>query len=490
MKNRISFPFIFTLFLMGISPFYGAAQLPVKGIVLLVDFSDSPAVLTPDHVNNLMNVEGYTEPNVTSSIRDYWLQQSRDSIELTHEIFGYYRATETAAWYAEQEWTVVWDLVKAALDSVVAQNPDYDWDNLTNCFAPGLEHTFLSVNLVTTTSVAGSGATHWLGDWVAPNGVTVGRFTSQTLTDYWDESVVRLFTIAHEIGHAAWQLPDTYDYDGGSFGTGFYSVMSGNQIGGDVEPIGGPFFAKLAWVDVIDIEPNSTYILPEDGKTVARYINPTNPNEYFIIEACANSTPGNAAFPVGRGLLIWHVDEDVTTGNNLENMTLEEHYAHSIEQADGLFELENGINQGNAGDIYVEGSLFSSTSVPNSNWWDATASGLDINQIQFLEDGMIQFCNGSCDLSITSENLKKAIQIYVVEQNILVNFETLPEDYYTLNVLNTEGKLILRENFQAKENEPIPSKKIDLSNEAAGIFIVSISNRSSRLIRQEKVVLR
>lgn len=488
MKKHISSSIICLLFLIGIFPFNVAGQLPVKGIVLLVDFSDSPSVLTPDHVHNLMNVEDYTEPNVTSSIRDYWMQQSRDSIELTHEIFGYYRATETAAWYAEQEWTIVRQLVKDALDSVVAQNPDYDWDNLTNCFAPGLEHTFLSVNLVTTTSVAGSGGTHWLGDWIAPNGTTVGRFTSQTLTDYWDESIVRLFTIAHEIGHAAWQLPDTYDYDGSSFGTGFYSVMSGNQIGGDVEPIGGPFFANLAWVDIIDIEANSTYILPEDGEAVARYVNPSNPNEYFIIEACANSTPGNAAFPVERGLLIWHVDEDVTTGNNLENMTLEEHYAYSIEQADGLFELENGVNQGNAGDIYVEGSLFSSTTVPNSNWWDATDSGLDINQIQFLDDGRIQFCNGLCDLSIDSEKGKKSIQIYAAEQNIIVKFNSLPADEYTLNVLNAEGKLILKDNFHVKENEIVSTKKIDLSNQAAGIFIVSISNSTSGLIRQEKVM--
>lgn len=201
--------------------------------------------------------------------------------------------------------------------------------------------------------------------WTAPNGVSVRAFTSQALTSPWDVTFVRLFVIAHEIGHAAWAFPDTYDYDGSSFGKGFYSVMSGNQVAREVEPIGGSFFVKTGWSQVVDILANTTYTLLQDGKLLAPYSNPSNPYEYLIIEACKNSSMGSAAFPVELGLVIWHIDEGVVTNNTLENMTFEEHYAYSIEQADRQFDLENGVNQGDAGDVYVEESNFDAMTIPN-----------------------------------------------------------------------------------------------------------------------------
>ena len=160
---------VLAVFLLG-GLFSVQAQVDLKGIVLLVDFADDPEDLEVERVDDLMNGIGYTEPDVPSSIRDYWMVQSRDSISLTHDIFGYYRAPETAEWYSEEPWTVVYDLLKDALDSLVVQNPDYDWDQLSLNDNPGFAGTFLSINIVTTAWVAGSGGTHYLpgGEWEAP----------------------------------------------------------------------------------------------------------------------------------------------------------------------------------------------------------------------------------------------------------------------------------------------------------------------------------
>lgn len=483
--------FIFVIFITV----YGTgihSQVGLKGLVLLIDFADDPMDLPLERVDSLMNGITYTEDDVPHTIRNYYLVQSRDSISLTHEIFGYYRAPETAAWYADQEWPIVYDLLTDALDSMVAQNPDFDWDQLSINDKPWAYETFLSINVVTTAWVAGSGGTHYLpdGDWVAPNGVKVRAFTSQALTSPWDPTFVRLFVIAHEIGHAAWGFPDTYDYDGSSFGTGFYSVMSGNQLAGEVEPIGGPFFVDAGWASLIDIEPNGGYTLPMDGKLVARYVNPSNPNEYFLIEACKNSTPGNAAFPVEKGLVIWHIDDDVTTFNTLENRTLSEHYKYSIEQKDGLFDLENGVNQGDAGDIYVEGSLFSASTNPNSNWWNDAASGLNINSIELLDDNTIRFCNGTCVASTPGNKLENSFQVYDNNKGELI-LQTVhaPSDNYTVEIINMLGAVVVSETFNLNDNQGTNTFSFSLAGLSSDLYIVRLIGQETELVQTKKISL-
>jgi hypothetical protein len=285
-------------------------------------------------------------------------------------------------------------------------------------------------------------------------------------------------------------FPDTYDYDGSSFGTGFYSVMSGNQVGGEVEPIGGPFFMKAGWASVVDIEPNTSYTLPIDGKLVARYRNPDDSNEYFILEACKQATPGNAAFPVERGIVIWHIDENVTTTNTLENMTLEAHYAYSIEQADGLFELENGSNQGNAGDIFVEGIEFDSSTLPNSNWWNGTNSGLAIHSIQFNEDNTISFCNGACNLAIpVGKNQVLSNAIYqAASQTILIKYQhsTLVSSNQTMLISDALGKPIYKKRI---ENNSSMEWTINMAGRAKGLYFVSLTDETDRILASKKIMV-
>ena len=72
-------------------------------------------------------------------------------------------------------------------------------------------------------------------------------------------------------------------------------------------------------------------------------------------------------------------------------MTPLQHYRISVEQADGLFQLEGHINPGDAGDIYLPGKTFSDHSTPDAKWWDESNSTLSISNIQLLNNNKISF---------------------------------------------------------------------------------------------------
>ncbi len=361
--------------------------------MILIDFSDAPADVSLSRATQLVNGIGYTEPHVTSSLRDYWFRQSRGKVNLTQDVVGYFRAPQPASWYNSQPFIEFINLCYQALAWLQTSQPAFNWGGLS--LANGAmnragyeEGGFLSVSFMCTAWIPGVGGTHDLF-WVAPNGAFTRQITGATFKAPWDTGI-NLFWITHEMGHMIWGWPDTYDYTSLSYGTGRYSLMSGNTETGDIEPPGGPFIVQENWVDIIDIT-DQHVILPQDGNTMARFRNPFDPKEYFIIEARMQSTIGNAAFPVPRGLLIWHVDDNVTTSNIYPQMTFAEHYRVSVEQADGLFDLEHLSNACDAGDIYVPGKVFSDAVTPNANWWAGNPSTLIINSIQLLGNNKISF---------------------------------------------------------------------------------------------------
>jgi M6 family metalloprotease-like protein len=363
------------------------------GLIVLIDFPDRPATIPVSRAHDIINRSGYTEPTVTRSLRDYWLAQSRGNVVLTHDVIGYYRAPQPASSY--QTFDAYIPLLRDALDWVVITHPGYDWDALS--LASGAmnrngteEGTFLSISFLTTEWIPGTGGTHWLTGWTAPNGVPTQQIVGATLIAPWDTGI-NLFWLTHELGHSIWGWPDLYDTTARSHGTGSYSLMSGNQSTGDIEPVGAPFLLAEGWAGPVTMDQSKTIVLTPDGKKIARYANPLDAREYFVIEARRKTTIGNSAFPAPAGLLIWHVDGRVTTANTLPQMTPAQHYLVSVEQADGRFDLERQVNPGDASDIYLPGTAFDQWTTPNSNWWDGSPSGLTIDDIQFTPRGAISF---------------------------------------------------------------------------------------------------
>ena len=116
-----------------------------------------------------------------------------------------------------------------------------------------------------------------------------------------------------------------------------------------------------------------------------------NDDEYFIIENRSKSGR-DAALPDG-GLAIWHVDEQGNNSN--EAMTSASHYELSLEQADGLFQMERSRSAlGDANALYEGGvARFADDTVPASKWWDGTASHLTLDNLSAAGAAMSLRCS-------------------------------------------------------------------------------------------------
>ncbi len=351
------------------------ANTKYKGITIYIDYPDVPASVTPARLDSLINGLSYQEEGAARSFRTYWYEQSRRNVDFTHDIF-FYRAPQPSTYYASITWQDGIQLWKDALEWIIAQHPNYDWRSLSvadDGFDRQPKGGLASVMVLSSKwGPSGIGGAHG-PRWTLSNGVKVNAIYGSVLKSPWDTTPINLFMNLHEAGHGIFGFPDTYDTDGGaehSGGTGIYSLMSGGLP--DVEPIGGPFLAQYGWGTTVEPQPGTTTLtLRADGDSVVVMRNPYDPHEYFSIEARKKSNTGNSLFPAELGLLIWHTDSKVFTSNRLSDMTPLKHYRHSIEQADGKYELErSATNRGNPGDIYLPGYTFTPDSEPDTHWWD------------------------------------------------------------------------------------------------------------------------
>lgn len=367
------------------------SQERYRGIAVYIDFSDlpKPADVTPERMEALLNSLDYSEETIAQSVCKYWFEQSRGQVIIEHDIF-YYRAPKPSSYYAKLDYKQGVPLWRDALESVVANNPDYNWDQLSKDENGKLRSVMIynSDNFVRWI-----GATHH-GGWTLANGVQIKSLYGAYLIRNGEAS---LFTPIHESGHAFFKFPDTYDNGYDSGGTGAYTVMSGGRTS-IIEPVGAPFKVQSNWGNIIEMEHKpgiQTMTLEADGNDIIVFRNPADEKEFYSIEARKKSNIGNASFPVDLGLLLWHTDLNVKTFNKQQDMTPEKHYRHAIVQADGLFELEKGpakpTNKGNEGDIYIPGRTFTDSTVPSSKWWNGTSSHLEIKNIQFIDESHIQF---------------------------------------------------------------------------------------------------
>ena len=386
MKHAIQFILI-VVFSTTILNAQTDANIPFRGITIYIDYPDVPAAVTPPQLDGLLNDMDYEEEGVERSFRKYWHDQTRRNVDVQQDIF-FYTAPESAAYYETLPWYEGILMWQEALEWVIATYPDYDWDALSSFEAGG---SLKSVMIISSAwGPAGVGAAHY-PNWTLSNGEKISSIYGSVLRAPWDVAN-NLFMTLHEGGHGIFRLPDTYDTEYDSGGTSFYTLMSGGDP--DVEPIGGPFLAEYNWGYVLEPTAGSStnYTIRADGDSIVVIRNPHDPFEFFTLEVREKSTIGNSRFPVDLGLLIWHTDTKVNTSNTREEMTTLLHYRHSIEQADGLFELEEDIGiGGNAGDIFLPGNEFTPSSTPNTNWWDGLTSGIEITNLEFVGEDKMQF---------------------------------------------------------------------------------------------------
>jgi len=362
----------------------------VRGLTVLVQFSDEQAAITKDDVDAMLNGDAYTRNGNFCSVNQYYRMMSADALNYSNLVVGPITLSRGRDYYISNL------LVEEALD-ILVEDMGIDlaqFDSRNEGYVDALSFMY-------------AGRTVY-SDWLWPHNFTIDLKYSGIRTNYYTiQSMGRraidlsIGTFCHESGHMLCRFPDVYDYgtrDGDfekSAGMGKYCLMgAGNHLdrGRTPSPISAYLRDLAGWTDnQVDISGAGVYQAKHgDYGSVLRF-DTENPNEYFLVEN--RSGMGLDAHLPSAGLAVYHCD---TLGSNeWQTGDAEKHYQVGLLQADGHLDLEQNLNTGDQGDLYkdISATAVSHETKPSSLKWDGSDSGLVISNVTNPGD-IISFTSG------------------------------------------------------------------------------------------------
>lgn len=350
--------------LAQVGGFFPQRKGTIKGLTLLVNFSDEPGAFTREEIDDWLNLPGYSRFNCNGSVRDYYKDVSNGAVDLIHIVNAYYRAKNPKSYYEggngyERAGELMKELIAAVDAQVDFSQFDNDGDGRTEAI-----------------SVVYAGPSVEWGQGLWPHsgslnekrdGVTLPRYQMTNMG-----KTLSLYTFAHETGHMVFGWPDLY-------GFGDYCLM-GNATNA-VNPAGiNDFFrADQGWIPSISVAPgtNASYIASVNGAGYW-FVNPNNSKELFF---WSNIQPQDRWSVLrGGGLLFLHYDGTIRGNNPPDPLQL------AVVQADGKKELDKTTwpsPGSDSDDFYRSGGRteLSPMTAPSSNWNNGSASGLRVHSI-------------------------------------------------------------------------------------------------------------
>ncbi len=366
-----------------------------NALCILVDFSDNTAS-TPS-----LDFDTLIYANQPGTVHDYYSEVSYTQLDLVtinlpSEI-GWQQAPQNYAYYVNNNYGTdspypnnsqklfedLIDMVDAVVDFSLYDNDGngrVDIVLITHA-GPGAEYT-------------GNSSDIWSHKWSIIPRLRDGVFISDyaIMPEYWSTpGDMTIGVYCHELGHG-FGLPDLYDIDNSSYGTGYWSLMSSGSWNGSLGSSPAHMDAwcrsQVGWVTPTNITSNGTNVaIPnvEENQTVFRlWTSGAVGNEYFLIEN-RQKIGYDAALP-SSGLLIWHIDE--TVFHNMYEWypghTSFGNYSVALEQADNLFQLEKKQSLGNSGDPFpgsTNNNSFTPITSPNSDSYASSNSFVAITNI-------------------------------------------------------------------------------------------------------------
>jgi M6 family metalloprotease-like protein len=350
----------------------------VLGLVLIVDFDDQTSSIPRDDIDDFCNMDGYTGYGNNGSVQDYFEQVSDGLLNYTSYVLPtYYRADSLFSYY--DDCAVAWlsrakQLIKEVLDDMEANGHDFSvYDSNGDGYIDALNLFY-----------AGNTGCGWaLGMWPGSGGMKDEWSADGVATDRFQITGIggslSQGTYLHENGHMVGGWPDLYDYSppgpDDSRGVGRWCLMA-SQFGSNTQEPNGYFKITAGWATptVINADQLGINLGPSsDNSNIFKFPNPGNAKEFFIVEN-RRQTGRDALLP-DSGMEILHIDED---GNNTnQEMTPASHYLVTVVQADGLWDLENDVNSGDADDLFRAPQYTACTPCfnPDTDGWDGTPSG-------------------------------------------------------------------------------------------------------------------
>ena len=353
-------------------------QGDVLGLTLVIDFSDEPGTVPAGDFDAYLNQEGYSGYGNNGSVRDYFHDVSGGALNYTNWVpAAYIRAPQPKSYYEDpnvQFGQRARELVVWALNHLDDQGHDFSiydanddgYIDAVNVFYAGYPAGGWSVGL-------------WPHSWVMSffaDGVSSYKYQITNVGDS-----LRLSTFCHENGHMIMFWPDLYDYGYESSGVGGFCLMCNSGAGTNPVRPCAYLRAEAGWETPVMLAGlQSGLPASHDAMTIYKVPREGHANEYYLVEN-RQRRGRDTSLPAPGGLAIWHVDEYGSNDN--EQQTPAQHYLVTLVQADGRWDLENGVNGGDAGDLWYAPTYteFDPTTAPPARWWDGTEAPIYIDGI-------------------------------------------------------------------------------------------------------------
>jgi len=357
-----------------------------RQLVLLVDFSDKPAVVSSSFFDNLI----FKDTVGPSSVRGYYREVSAGTLDILPvsadlpSARGWLRMPQPYSYYCPVgtmgQGAYPNNAQKMAEDAMAAADAaGVDFSNYDNNH-DGVVDGVIIVHSGKGQEMSGNAADIWSHKWSVRtskvyDGVRISGYTTEP--EYWTTpGDMTTGVYCHELGHT-FGLPDLYDTDNSSAGIGAWSLMaygSWNGTNGN-SPSRPDAWSMVELGFTTPSQVTSAAVTIRSGNASSsgdiyriEKAGAAGGKQYFLVEN-RQKTGTDAGLP-GSGLLIWHVDESVSNNNN------EAHYMVDLEEAHGGTQnLAAKSNYGDAGDPFPGTSAkktFSDLTDPTSKYYDGT----------------------------------------------------------------------------------------------------------------------
>ena len=355
----------------------------MKNLVVLICFSDHDIskLPSPNDYDKVFNSEGPSNLALTGSIRDVFTTSSYGKLHIESTIYPWIQLSKTESYYANGNAGGSSKLHEALIEALNIIDADGDFD--MNDFDHDKDKFIDSITFLHSGYGAEFGGrdcrmVKWKNriwshmwrirnPWKSKNSkkkVKIQQY--QISSGLWGRNqykceydLMHIGAIAHEMAHFL-GLVDQY---GGSvgFGIGSYGLM-GNAWGADFSqqypPIMSPWNKiELGWIEPIEISKSGFYEITASYKSpmIYKIKDGYKKDEYLLIE---NRQPQLFDKVLSQGgLFVWHIDEKATMDSDGFPEQADwpdngNHYINALLQADGKYDLETGMNYGDALDAF------------------------------------------------------------------------------------------------------------------------------------------
>jgi M6 family metalloprotease-like protein len=386
-----------------------AVAISVRIPVLVGVFSDSTQHFLPDTaaLRSALWGTGTAPPHTVTTFYD---EMSNSLLQVTGDIIGWFPVDSPSTWYegsnngldpsTDRTGDFIEELLEAA-DPLVDFSV-YDGDDNGRVDLVAVLHP-LKDGACRTTHLWSHRWTYsgWKGSpYSTGDGVTVNDYLLQTgvggPNGCDSTQIMPIGTFSHELGHGT-GLPDLYDSSGNTNGIGHWGLMGSGNWNVQTSPAHMAAWSKevLGWIAVDTTSASAGNVRhtlnPIVSSDTALRVSVTGSDEYFLLEN--RRRLGSESALHGEGLLIWHVDPDLILARwSTNTVNAVEPHGVDLEQADGLDNLRNKVNRGDAGDPFpgsTNSKTFDLTSSPDSDLNDNSSSGVRIDSITINADNSV-----------------------------------------------------------------------------------------------------